>query len=54
MRRLEECLQSINAMFKDIQRLRQSYGIVSVNEHGQEEERYGADSNQIPYDPHLH
>ncbi len=40
-------------MFKDIQGLRQNYGVVSVNEHG-EEERYGADSNQIPYDPHLH
>jgi hypothetical protein len=41
-------------MFREIQGLRQSYGIVSVNEQGEEEERYGPDSNQIPYDPHLH
>lgn len=54
LRRLQEELNHINQMFKQIQKLRQNYGIVSLNDKGEEEERYGPDSKQVPYDPHLH
>lgn len=54
LRKLEEQLADVSFLFRKIEKLRQSYGIVSLNERGEEEERASSDCQQVPYDPTLH